>query len=230
MLQETLHNIAERMAQACSRSGRDVAAVSLLPVTKRVEPDRIEEAVTCGLRVFGESRVQEAKQKIAMLSGSLEWHFIGHLQTNKVRDAAALFRMIHSVDSWRLIESLDAACGAQGVAIKVCLEVNVSGEASKFGLSPETVPEVVKNAGQLPRVDVVGLMTIPPYSKDPEDARPFFRRLRELRDRLRGETGVPLPDLSMGMSHDFEVAIEEGATWVRLGAALFGERKGAGHG
>ena len=224
MVSEQLDRIRERMAAACERCGRRVDAVSLLAVTKTVSPDRIQEAVDCGLTVFGESRVQEARQKIPLCAGHLEWHFIGHLQSNKVRDAAALFRMIHAVDSLRLLQMLDRACEAQGTRPRVCLEVNVSGEGSKFGLPPEGLEEAVQGSRGLLGVDVVGLMTIPPASREAEDARPAFRRLKGLRDDVASRTGVDLPVLSMGMSGDFEVAIEEGATWIRLGSVLFGKR------
>jgi pyridoxal phosphate enzyme (YggS family) len=220
-----LEAVRERIRRACARSGRPPDEVSLLPVSKTVDPERIREAVAAGLTVFGESRVQEARQKIPLCPGHLAWHFVGHLQTNKVREAVRLFAMIHAVDSTRLLETVDAACRAAGRVLPVLLEVNVSGEGSKFGLAPEAVPEALRAARGLFGVEVLGLMTIPPLAEDTEHARPHFRRLRELRDRCRSETGVALPELSMGMSHDFEIAVEEGATWVRLGTALFGERK-----
>ena len=169
--------------------------------------------------------MQEARQKIPMCPGHLEWHLVGHLQTNKVKDAVRLFRMIHSVDSWKLLEAVDAASRAGGVTMPVCLEVNVSGERSKFGLAPESVPDVLERCNGLMNVEIAGLMTLPPFTEDPQEARPFFRRLRELRDQWRDRCGLPLQGLSMGMSHDFDVAVEEGATWIRVGTLLFGERK-----
>jgi pyridoxal phosphate enzyme (YggS family) len=178
--------------------------------------------------VFGENRVQEARQKIPQCPGHLEWHMVGHLQTNKVSHAVRLFSMIHSVDSPRLLEAVDRACETAGRVLPVCLEVNVSGERSKFGLKPGEVPAVLERSTRLLNVDVVGLMTIPPFTEDPGDARPFFRRLREQRDVWRAQSGFSLDQLSMGMSHDFEVAIEEGATWIRLGTVLFGRRTTGG--
>jgi pyridoxal phosphate enzyme (YggS family) len=214
------------MEGACAAAHRDPGEVSLLPVTKTVPPERIAEAAECGLTVFGESRVQEARQKIPLCAGQHRWHVVGHLQTNKVREAVRLFQMVHSVDSERLLRAMESACGEAGVAMPVCVEVNVSGEGSKFGVSPEAAPGLLKIAGELMRVEVVGLMTIPPFTREPAEARPYYRRLRELRDECREGTGLALPHLSMGMSRDFDVAIEEGATWIRLGTILFGEREG----
>ena len=222
--QERLEKVRERVAAACARCGRSVDEVRILAVAKKFGPASVAEAAESGVMVIGESRVQEAKQKIPLCSGHLEWHMIGHVQRNKVRDVAQLFQMIHSVDSWRLIEAIDGACGASGTVMPLCLEINVSGEGSKFGLAPAEVPEILDKCGSLMNVDVLGLMTMPPFTPDPEAARPFFARLRGLRDAWRGRTGIALDELSMGMSNDFEVAIEEGATWVRLGSILFGER------
>lgn len=223
-LADRLNGIRERIHRACERSRRRGDEVKLLPVSKKVAPEVISEAAACGLSVFGESRVQEARQKIPLCPGRLSWHMVGHLQTNKVRDAVGLFRMIHSVDSEKLLRCIDRAVGASGMPMPVCIEVNVSGEGRKFGVDPASMPGVLKAANELMHVDVVGLMTMPPLTRDPEDARPYFRRLRELRDAWRDESGFELPELSMGMSHDFEIAIEEGATWVRLGTILFGKR------
>lgn len=220
-----LTDIQRRIALACGRVGREPAGVKLLAVTKTLGPEVVQEAVAAGLMVFGESRVQESRVKIPLCSSNLHWHYIGHVQTNKARDVVRLFEMIHAVDSLRLLEHLDRVAQEEGRTVPVCLEVNVSGERSKFGMAPEEVPAVLARAASLFRVHVAGLMTIPPIAEDPEEARPFFRRLRELRDRWQGETGVLLPELSMGMSHDFEVAVEEGATWVRVGSLLFGPRK-----
>lgn len=223
-LQERLEGIRKRVDAACGRAGRDPAEVSILAVSKTFGPDNVREAAECGLAVFGESRVQEARQKIPLCPGHLQWHLIGHLQRNKVRDAAPLFSMIHSVDSWKLLETIDGACQTLGRVMPVCLEVNVSGERSKFGLPPDEVPALLQRGESLVNVEIVGLMTIPPFTEDPEEARPFFRRLRELRDERRRGGGSPLRELSIGMSHDFEVAVEEGATWIRLGTILFGDR------
>lgn len=227
VLAQTLDGIRERIQAACRRAGRDPAGVRLLPVTKTIGPEIIGEAVSAGLTVFGENRIQEARQKIPLCASGLKWHLVGHLQTNKVREAVRLFEMIHAVDSLRLLECLDRVCQEEGRTMPVCIEVNVSGERSKFGAAPSEVPAILARASGLFRVRIEGLMTIPPVAEDPEEARVFFRRLRELRNGWRNEFGLDLAELSMGMSHDFEVAVEEGATWVRLGTLLFGERKKA---
>lgn len=222
---ERLRAVMERIAAACARAGRDPAGVRLIAVSKTHGPDRIREAVECGLTVFGESKVQEAMAKIPQCPGQLSWHLVGHLQRNKAGAAAQLFDYVHSVDSARLLEAVDRASAEAGKVMPVLLEVNVSGESSKFGLPPGDVPAVLARANELDHVEVRGLMTMPPFTEDPAEARPFFRRLRELRDGWRGETGFALDELSMGMTHDLEIAIEEGATWVRVGTALFGERE-----
>ena len=222
-----MEEIERRIGAACARAGRPTADVSLLAVTKTVPPDRIAEAAVCGLRIFGESKVQEARQKIPLCPDHLEWHLVGHLQTNKVRDAVALFRVIHSIDSERLLLAVNAAAAAQGTTPRVFLEVNVSGERSKFGMRPEDVAGVLATATGLMNVEIAGLMTVPPFDAEPSAARPFFRRLREIRDAAAAASGFALRDLSMGMSNDLDVAIEEGATWVRVGSALFGKRHAA---
>jgi pyridoxal phosphate enzyme (YggS family) len=193
-------------------------------VAKTFGPDEVREAAECGLTVLGESRVQEAKQKIPLCPGHLEWHMVGHVQRNKVRDVVQLFGMIHSVDSLKLLETINGACQTAGRVMPVCLEVNVSGERSKFGLPPDEAPAILQQCGSLVNVEIVGLMTIPPFTEEPEGARPFLRRLRELRDEWATSGGFPLRELSMGMSHDFEIAVEEGATWIRVGTLLFGDR------
>lgn len=224
-LQERVDAVIERMAQACARCGRDLSSVQLIAVSKTYEAEAIRAAAECGLRVFGESKVQEAKAKIPLCPGNLTWHMIGHLQRNKVGMAVELFDRIHSVDSQRLLEAVDHASSEAGKTMPVLLEVNVSGEASKYGLPPGDVPAVLTAANGLNHVTVAGLMTMPPFTDEPEKARAHFRKLRELRDQWRDELGFGLEELSMGMSHDFEVAIEEGATWVRVGTAIFGERE-----
>jgi hypothetical protein len=224
-ISQRLDQIRERIEKACQKAGRLASEVKLLAVSKMQTPESIREAADCGLVVFGENRIQEARQKIPSCPSRLEWHLIGHLQTNKVRDAVRLFQIIHSVDSRKLLAAIDAAGELTGRVMPVFLEVNVSGEGSKFGLAPDSVPETLEYANSLKRIEVAGLMTIPPAVKNPEDARPFFRKLRLLRDQWRQQTGFVLNELSMGMSHDFEVAVEEGATWVRLGTVLFGERE-----
>lgn len=189
--------------------------VALIAVSKTMAPDRIEEAIAAGQALFGESKVQEAKAKIPVVSSRARWHFVGHLQSNKARDAVELFELIHSVDSVKLAVELNKWAERAGKTQAILLEVNVSGEASKYGMRPEDVAAALAQINALPRVEVRGLMTVPPAGKDP---RPYFRQLRELRDRLG------LRELSMGMSHDFQIAIEEGATMVRIGTAIFGTR------
>lgn len=222
--QDRLEAVRRRIQSACERSGRDPGEVKLVVVTKTQGPESIRAAAECGITVFGESRVQEAQAKIPLCPGHLSWHMVGHLQRNKARVAASLFDMIHSVDSARLIEALNAACDQAGRTLPVLVEVNVAGDAAKFGVRPEGLRELLEASTQCPRLDVVGLMTMPPWHEDPEKARPHFARLRALREQCRGEWGFRLPELSMGMSHDFEVAIEEGATWIRVGTDLFGRR------
>lgn len=224
-LAERLQAVRERMESACARAGRDPGGARLVAVSKTHGPDRVREAVECGLTVFGESKVQEAQAKIPQCPGRLSWHLVGHLQRNKAAVAAQLFDYIHSVDSARLLEAVDRASAEAGKVMPVLLEVNVSGESSKFGLAPADVPALLARANELDNVEVRGLMTMPPFTEDPAEARPWFRRLRELRDAWRGETGFALDELSMGMTHDLEIAIEDGATWVRVGTALFGERE-----
>lgn len=224
---ERLQAVTARIRSACARVGRDPSGVRLVAVSKTHGPDRIREAAECGVTVFGESKVQEAQAKIPQCPGNLSWHFVGHLQRNKAAAAVELFDCLHAVDSARLLETLERAAAGAGKVMPVLLEVNVSGERSKFGLAPADVPGVLALANDLHHVEVRGLMTLPPFTEDPAEARPWFRQLREWRDRWREETGFALEELSMGMTHDLEMAIEEGATWVRVGTALFGERKRA---
>lgn len=214
--------IRERMAAACARAGRDPAEVRLLLATKTVPVERIRLAVEAGAALLGENRIQEAQSKYRDVPEA-EWHFIGHLQTNKVRQALEFAKMIHSVDRPSLVEALDARLREQGRALDVLLQVNTSYEASKFGVDPEGAAELAKLAAARPTLRVRGLMTIGPLSDDPERVRRAYRRLRELRDELRPMLGE-LPVLSMGMSGDFELAIEEGATLIRVGTSIFGPR------
>ena len=217
--------VQARIGQACSASGRSIDEVTLVAVSKKNGPDRIEAAVQAGLTLFGENKVQEARAKIPLSPSQARWHLIGHLQTNKVKYAVRLFEAIHSVDSEKLLDAIDQGAAAAGVTLYVFLEVNVSGEPSKFGLTPDAVLPVLESATQKMSVNVVGLMTMPPFTEDPELARPHFARLRTLRDECREQSGFPLNELSMGMSHDLEVAISEGATYVRVGTDLFGARQ-----
>lgn len=217
-------SLRERIAAACARAGRDPASVTLMAVSKNQPPEAVRAALDAGLTCFGENRVQEAKAKIPLCPGRARWQMIGHLQSNKCRDAVALFEMIQSVDSLALAQELNRQCEKAAKTMPILLEVNVAGEASKFGYPPPALLAEFKALAALPRLEVHGLMTIAPYTPTPERVRPVFRRLRELRTECEQLLGAPLPVLSMGMSGDFEVAVEEGATLVRIGTALFGPR------
>ena len=224
-LKEILGEVNAKIAAACARAGRDPSEVEIVAVTKTHGADVVAEAWENGLRIVGENKVQEAAwKKPASVSGP-SWHLIGHLQGNKVRHALELFNFIHSVDSARLADRINFIADETGAAPHILLEVNVSGEKSKSGMKPEDVSPTVRHImEQCPRITLEGLMTMALFSENPEDARPYFRRLRELRDEVERELSVGLPRLSMGMSGDYEVAVEEGATWIRLGTVLFGER------
>jgi PLP dependent protein len=217
-LQANIEAIQAKIATAAQRAGREPSDIELIAVSKKVLPELIEEAVAAGQTLFGENKIQEAKAKIPQISSRARWHMIGHVQSNKARDAVAMFEMIHSVDSVKLAAELDKWAERAGKTQKILLEVNVSGEASKFGMKPEDLPGALEEINRMSRLEVHGLMTMAPFAEDAEKARPFFRTLRDLRDKLN------LRHLSMGMSHDFEVAVEEGATLVRVGTAIFGER------
>jgi pyridoxal phosphate enzyme (YggS family) len=213
---ERIALVRERVARAAERAGRSPAEVTIVAVSKTFPTQAIEEAAAAGIVHIGENRVQEAAAKITSLRHlPVTWHMLGHLQTNKAKTALELFDIIQSVDSLRLAEALSRRTER---AIPVLLEVNVAGEASKFGLSPQDVPQTAEAVARLPHLDLRGLMTIAPWVSDPEEVRPVFREMRRLRDALG------LAELSMGMTDDFEVAIEEGATIVRIGRAIFGER------
>ena len=221
---ENLDSIQQRIRAACERTGREASSVTLLGVTKGQPPDAVNEAVRMGLTFFGENKIQEAKAKIPLCSGKPRWHFIGHLQTNKCRDAVELFEMIQSVDSLHVAQEISKRAEQASKTMPILLEVNLAGEASKFGYRPEKLEAELNQINALPRVEIHGLMTVPPWSPNAEAVRPMFRQLRELKERAEQVLGAPLPQLSMGMSGDFEVAIEEGATIVRVGTALFGAR------
>ena len=220
-----LADIRQRMAAAAARSGRAPGSVTLLAVSKTHPPAAIEAAVAAGLRFFGESKIQEARAKIPLCPGNLRWHFIGHLQSNKCREAVELFALIQGVDSLALAQEINKRADQAAKTMPILLEVNVAGEASKFGYRPQQLLADWRELNALPRLEIQGLMTVPPYATDPEKARPHFRRLRELKAQCEELLGAPLPHLSMGMSGDYEVAIEEGATIVRIGTALFGKRQ-----
>ena len=227
---DNITEIRERIARASARVGRDPNSITLMAVSKTVEPERIKEAYSAGLRVFGENRVQEFERKSAPLSElkDAEWHLIGHLQSNKARKAAELFHAVDSVDSLRLAEKLNLAAAEANKKLEVLIEIKVGQEESKAGIpldSPE-LEELLLAAPRLEHLTIRGLMTVPPFTDDPEGARPYFRLLRDLRDQIaaRRLPAVQMDVLSMGMSHDFEVAIEEGSTCVRVGTAIFGAR------
>ncbi|CCQ89347.1 conserved hypothetical protein, UPF0001 [Nitrospina gracilis 3/211] len=226
---DNLAVIRQRIREAALRAGRDPASVHLLAVSKTVPMERILDACRAGVNVFGENKVQEAVGKLESPGAAdCRWHFIGHLQKNKVKYVVGRFDLIHSVDSIELAEKLNAESEKQGMVTNALIQVNVSGEASKYGVDPDHLGDLLRRSGALSGIAVKGLMTIPPYTPDAEEARKHFVSLRTLRDRMceKAIPGVTLTELSMGMSHDFEIAIEEGATWVRVGTALFGERAG----
>jgi len=222
--EENLAAILARIDSIAEKHGRKASEIQLVAVSKTNPPEAIREVLEAGQRAFGESRVQEALPKLDALPPEIEWHFIGHLQTNKIRKVVSRFVLFHGVDNQNLAQQMNRIAGEIGVTASVLLEVNVSGEESKFGFDPKTLPAALEVLLPLPFLRIQGLMTMAPYSDDPESARPYFAKLRELRDRLAGETGNPLPELSMGMSGDFEQGIAEGATIVRVGSAIFGER------
>jgi len=217
--------IHQRIRAACERAGRDPASVALLAVTKGQPPETVRGAAGLGHVLFGENKVQEAKAKIPLCPASLRWHMIGHLQSNKCRDAVHLFEMIQSVDSLDLAKEINKCAEKQTKTMPILLEVNVAGESSKMGYPPARMLAELTQINALPRLEIHGLMTVPPYTTNAEKVRPHFQRLRELKAEAESELGAPLSHLSMGMSGDFEVAIEEGATIVRLGTSLFGPRQ-----
>jgi len=224
---ENLAQVQQRISVACERSGRSPKEVQLVAVGKKFTAQVIKEAADCGLNLFGENRVQEAKIKIPDCPGHLRWHFIGNLQTNKCKDAVALFDMLHAVDSLHLAEELNKRCEQLAKVMPVLLEVNVSGEGSKHGFTPKDAIEATQAFFDFPKLELHGLMTMAPFSRQAESARPYFRKLRELKSDCEDKLGAPLPELSMGMSGDYEIAIEEGATLIRLGTTLFGPRSQA---
>ena len=223
---ENVARVRERMEAAARRAGRDPRKIRLVAVSKTVAPDRIREAIAAGVDSLGENYVQEAQKKIEELGPGAAWHFIGHLQTNKAKVAVRLFDWVHSVDSLRLAEELNRAAGQQKKVLPVLLQINLGQETTKFGALQDDTFRLLEQMGSLPGITVKGLMTVPPFFDEPEESRPYFRALRELAEAAsrRKIGGVSLEDLSMGMSNDFEAAIEEGATLVRVGTAIFGSR------
>jgi pyridoxal phosphate enzyme (YggS family) len=225
-LRKTIEKIRENIAEAAVRSGRNVSDIRLMGVTKTVDDARIMEAIEAGIDIIGENYVQEGKRKIEKMGKRIEWHMIGHLQSNKSKYAIKLFDLIHSVDRMSLARELDKRSGNAGLKTKILVEVNVSGEETKSGVQKEDALPLIKAIAGLRNLTVQGLMTMPPWFDNPEDARPYFVALRELRDRIIEEDipDVVMKELSMGMSGDYCVAVEEGATIVRIGTAIFGER------
>lgn len=228
-IKDAIERVRERIAAACHRAGRRPEDVKLVAVTKTVAPERIREAYEAGLRDFGENRVQEAEAKRRALSDlTVIWHMVGHVQTNKAKPARELFHWVHSLDSWRLAEKLHHAAVCGGERLPVLIEVKLSDEPAKSGAREEEVLQLAEQVGGLETLELRGLMVIPPLFENPEGARPFFCRLRELAGKIESAKlpNVSTREFSMGMSNDFEVAIEEGATIVRVGAAIFGARQG----
>ena len=224
---ENLARIKTQMVEACLRSGRNPAGVRLIGVTKTVSTDRIREGVLAGISLLGENYVQEAREKREILGDlDIEWHFIGHLQSNKAKTAVEYFDWIHTLDRLKLARELDRHAQKSGKQIPVLIQVNVGDETTKSGVSPEEASSLFESVLPLDGLMIRGLMTLPPYLEDPEGVRPYFRQLRQILERVRDSSPRPgeLTELSMGMSHDFQVAIEEGATLIRVGTALFGER------
>ena len=214
--------INDRILTSCEQAKRDPSSVKLLAVSKTKPPEMVDEFASLGQKFFGENKIQEAQAKIPLCISGLQWHLIGHIQSNKAKIAATLFDMVHSVDSLKIMNALDRNAES---TLPILLQVNVAGDSAKFGFKPEETEEIINLSCKLNNCEVHGLMTIPPFSEDLDKTRQHFNHLRELRDALEVKTGVPLPELSMGMSYDLEAAIEAGSTWIRVGSDLFGERK-----
>lgn len=225
-ISENLARVRERIETAARRSGREPERVRLVAVSKTVGPERVRQAIEAGVKILGENYVQEAQKKIEALGRDVSWHFIGHLQTNKAKLAARLFDLIHSVDRVNLAQELDRQAKLQGKVLPVLLQVNISGETTKFGAQEKEILILAEKLSEMEGIEIKGLMAMPPFFEDPEASRPYFVELRKLGERL-GQQKIPrisMEELSMGMSNDFEVAIEEGATLVRVGTAIFGPR------
>jgi len=223
---DNLKNIQDRIAAAAKRAGRDPSSIKLVVVTKTVDAERIREAVSAGAAILGENRVQEGKEKIEQLGKAASWHLIGRLQSNKAKYAVKLFELIHSVDSLALAQEIDRQAAKIGKVQDVLIEVSIAGEEQKAGVTIDETAALIRDAAKLANISIKGLMTIPPFLANPEEVRPYFRRLRELALIIAGKNlpNVSLQELSMGMSGDFETAVEEGATLVRVGTAIFGKR------
>jgi pyridoxal phosphate enzyme (YggS family) len=226
LIAENLKTVKDKIAQAALRAGRNPQDVQLVAVSKTVSGELIQQAIEAGVTILGESYIQEARKKIGEIGKAVRWDFIGHLQSNKVSYAVDLFEVIHSIDRLSLAQALSTRAAKKRKTLRVLVQVNISGEGAKSGIDTGRVNALVSHIASLPNLTLDGLMTMPPYFTDPEKARPYFVALRKLRDTLMAEQGnrIDLKELSMGMSGDFEVAVEEGATLVRVGTALFGER------
>jgi pyridoxal phosphate enzyme (YggS family) len=226
LIAENLKHVQDRIAAAAKRAGRDPSLIKLVTVTKTIDPERIRYAVAAGSNTLGENRVQEAKDKIEQLGSIASWHLIGHLQTNKAKYAVKLFDLIHSIDNIELAREIDRQATKIGKVQNVLIEVSIAGEEAKAGVTLEETADLIKETAMLKHISIRGLMTMPPFLDDPEAVRPYFRKLRELAVSIAKEEipHVSMQELSMGMSGDFEVAVEEGSTMVRVGTAIFGER------
>ena len=223
-IKENLLKVRERIERAAQKAGRDPKGIRLVAVSKTVEVARIKEAIEAGVSILGENYIQEAQKKIDDIGNPVSWHFIGHLQSNKARIAVRLFEVVHSVDSIPLAEELNRRAEQEGRVIQIMVEVNLSREATKFGTDEERVLNLARRIRDLRHLSLEGLMTMPPYFDLPEMGRPYYTALRELEEKMI-KGGIPMKELSMGMSNDFEIAIEEGATYVRIGTAIFGPRQ-----
>ncbi|MDI6764523.1 MAG: YggS family pyridoxal phosphate-dependent enzyme [Thermodesulfobacteriota bacterium] len=223
-IRDNFLRVMERIEKAAQGAGRNPEEINLVAVSKTVESARIKEAIEAGVSILGENYVQEAQKKIDEIGRTVSWHFVGHLQSNKAKYAVRLFDMIHSLDSIPLAEELNRRAEKEGRTMNAMIEINLSGETTKFGAEEERAFDIARRVLNLSHLSLVGLMTMPPYFDDPRLSRPYYIRLRELKEKMIKE-GIPLRELSMGMSNDFEIAIEEGATFVRVGTAIFGERK-----
>jgi pyridoxal phosphate enzyme (YggS family) len=221
---QNLERVQSQIAEAAEKSGRALDDIELVAISKTHEAEKVRAAFDAGQQLFGESRVQEARAKIPQLPSAARWHFVGRLQKNKVRHALSLFELFHSIDSLELARQMDRIADEEGLRPRVLLEVNVAGEGSKIGFAPDVLRGQMEPLLELPRLTIEGVMTIPPLAPEAEASRPYFVALRELRDQLAAEFKVQLPQLSMGMTGDFSVAVEEGATLVRVGTAIFGKR------
>jgi len=222
---DNLDRVREQISTAAAKSGRASNDVELVAITKTHPAESVREAIEAGQILFGESRVQEARAKIPELPSNCRWHFVGHLQKNKIRHALPLFEMFHGIDSLSLAQDINRIAEDEGLYPRILLEVNVAGEGSKFGFAPDALGQRMEELLALPRLSIEGLMCIPPLTMESEDSRKVFVHVRELRDSLEKEFSLKLPQLSMGMTQDFPIGVEEGATLVRVGTAIFGERK-----